>query len=181
MTDASAARATTEPARRPRMSLRRAAAPLALAALLSGSGALVVAVPPPATAAPGPSGVTAIARRQYSLEIHGGAAFAALHRVGRDPTLLRLLRSGDAMATRAYVAREFAAVWYHLHVSHVRVLRGSRVVAETGVPFTVAPAQTALHGPAAAWSGRCRSRSRTRSASSGTCIATTGSTSSSAG
>jgi len=38
------------------MSLRRAAAPLALAALLSGSGALVVAVPPPATAAPGPSG-----------------------------------------------------------------------------------------------------------------------------
>jgi hypothetical protein len=147
MTHASAAQATTEPVGRPRTSLRRAAVPLALAALLSGAGALGVAGAAPATAAAGPASVTAIARRQYSLEIHGGAAFAALHRVGRDPTLLRLVRSADATATRAYVAREFAAVWYHLHVSRVRVLHGARIVAETGVPFTVAPVQMALHGP----------------------------------
>ncbi len=147
MIHASAAQATTEPVTRRRRSARRAA-PLALAALLGGAGAVGVAGPTPATAASGPSAVTAIARRQYSLETHGGAAFAALHRVGRDPTLLRLVRSGDATATRAYVTREFAAVWYHLHVSRMRVLRGSRIVAETGVPFTVAPAQMALHGPA---------------------------------
>jgi hypothetical protein len=146
MTDASAAPPTTEPVIRPRRSLRRAAAPLLLAALLSGAGGIGVAGPAPATAASGPSGVTAIARRQYSLEIHGGAAFAALHRVGRDATLLRLVRSGDATATRAYVAREFAAVWYHLHVSRVRVLQGARTVADAGVPFTVAPVQMALHG-----------------------------------
>jgi len=147
MNDASAAQPTTKPARRPRTSLRRAAAPLALAALLSGSAALGVAVPPPAAAAPARASVTAIARRRGSRGSTGGAAFAVLHRVGRDPTLLRLLRSGDATATRAYVAREFTAVWYHLHVSRVRVLRGAGIVAETGVPFTVAPTQMALHGP----------------------------------
>jgi len=147
MTHASTGPATTDPVRRPRTPLRRAAAPLVLAALLAGAGAPGVAGPALATGASGPSGVIAIARRQYSLEIHGGAAFAALHRVGRDATLLRLVRSGEATATRAYVAREFAAVWYHLHVSRVRVLRGGRIVAEAGVPFTVAPVQMALHGP----------------------------------
>ena len=95
--------------RRPRTSLGRAAAPLALAALLCGAGAPGVAGPAPATAASGPSGVTAIARRQYFLEIHGGAAFAALQRVGGDPALLRKLQSGNLAATRAYVQRTFAA------------------------------------------------------------------------
>lgn len=91
--------------------------------------------------------IEAVAQRQYSLEIHGGAAFAALHLVGRDRTLLRLLRSGNVNATRAYVQREFAAVWYHRHVSRMRIMRGSRVVVEAGVPFVVAPVQMTLRGP----------------------------------
>jgi len=91
-----------------------------------------------------PSPFTAIARHQYNLEIHGGAAFAALHKVGRDPTLLRLLRSGNAGATRTYVRQRFSATWYHLHVSRMRILQGTRVVIETGVSFAVAPVQMTL-------------------------------------
>ena len=91
--------------------------------------------------------IVATAQRQYSLEIHGGAAFAALHLVGRDRTLLGLLRSGNANATRSYVKRQFAAVWFHHHVSRMRILQGSRVVVEVGVPFVVAPVQMTLRGP----------------------------------
>jgi len=84
------------------------------------------------------------ARQRYSIEVHGGVAFGTLHRIGRDPTLLRTLRSGDRQATRAYVQRQFAAVWYHLHASRVRILTGSRVIADAGVPFVVAPAHMTL-------------------------------------
>jgi hypothetical protein len=38
----------------------------------------------------------------------------------------------------------FPAVWYHWHVSRMRILQGGRVVVETGVPFTVAPSQMTL-------------------------------------
>ena len=91
--------------------------------------------------------IVATAQRQYSFEIHGGAAFAALHQVGRDQTLLRLLRSGNVSATRSYVQREFAAVWYHKHISRMRILQGSRVLVEVGVPFVVAPVHMTLRGP----------------------------------
>jgi hypothetical protein len=140
----------------------RVAAPLALVGLVSGCGSVAVATPTPRpaprpapaptpaprthAAASGPSRLTAIARRQYRLEVHGGATFSALHRVARDPTLLRTLRSGNLSVTRAYVQREFTAVWYHWHVARMRILKGSRVVAEVGVPFAVAPAQMTLHG-----------------------------------
>ncbi|HEV7363634.1 MAG TPA: hypothetical protein VGN71_04530 [Solirubrobacteraceae bacterium] len=87
------------------------------------------------------------ARQRYSIEVHGGVAFGTLHRIGRDPALLRTLRSGNLQATRAYVQQQFAAVWYHLHASRVRVLKGSRVVADAGVPFVVAPAHMTLRGP----------------------------------
>ena len=87
------------------------------------------------------------ARQRYSIEVHGGVAFGTLHRIGRDPTLLRTLRSGNRQATRAYVQQQFAAVWYHLHASRVRILSGSRVVADAGVPFVVAPAHMTLRGP----------------------------------
>jgi hypothetical protein len=142
--------------------LGRIAAPLALVGLLSSCGGVAVATPTPtpttthkakattlaATAAAGSSGLTAIARRQYSAEIHGGAAFAALHRVARDQTLLRTLRSGSVSATRAYVQRTYPAVWYHWHVARMRILQGSRVVVETGVPFAVAPVHMTLRGAA---------------------------------
>jgi hypothetical protein len=144
MTDASAAQPMAPEPGRPRTPRRGRAARPAIALLLTGAVAAAGAALPAAAGAATPADVTAIARRQYSLETHGGAAFAALHRVARDPTLLALLRTGNTTATRAYVAREFAAVWYHLHVSRVRVLRGARIVAETGVAFTVAPAQMAL-------------------------------------
>ena len=90
--------------------------------------------------------IEAVAQRQYSFEIHGGAVFAVLHLVGRDQTLLRLLRSGNVSATRSYVQRQFAAVWFHRHVSRVRIVQGSRVM-EVGVPFVVAPVQMTLRGP----------------------------------
>jgi hypothetical protein len=151
------------------MSLRtrlcRIGAPLALVTAIAGCGATADATPetthapasiPPATPATQPSPqtrrastaptspFTAIARHQYNLEIHGGAAFAAVHKVGHDPTLLRLLRSGNAGATRTYVRQQFSATWYHLHVSRMRILQGTRVVIETGVPFAVAPVQMTL-------------------------------------
>jgi hypothetical protein len=86
------------------------------------------------------------ARQRYSIEVHGGVAFGTLHRIGRDPTLLRTLRSGNLQATRAYVQQQFAAVWYHLHASRVRILKGSRIVADAGVPFVVAPTHMTLRG-----------------------------------
>jgi hypothetical protein len=149
-----------------RTRLGRVAAPLALVGLVSGCGSVAVATPtatpapaPAPTPAPAPrthaarvhaaavpSRLTTIARRQYSSEVHGGATFSALHRVARDQTLLRTLQSGNLSATRAYVQQEFTAVWYHWHVARMRILKGSRVVTEIGVPFAVAPAQMTLHG-----------------------------------
>jgi hypothetical protein len=130
--------------------LARVGTPLALAGVISGCGAVAVATPTPATntrAAAPTTAITAIARRQYAVEVNGGAAFGALHRVGRDPVLLQTLRSGNLSATRAYVQRQFPSVWYHWHVSRVRILQGSRVVVETGVPFVVAPVQMTLRDP----------------------------------
>jgi hypothetical protein len=91
--------------------------------------------------------LTQVARRRYAVEVHGGVAIGTLHRVGRDPTLLRTLQSGNLSATRAYVRQQFPAVWYHWHVSRLRILKGSRVVVDTGVPFVVAPSQMTLRGP----------------------------------
>jgi hypothetical protein len=148
-----------------RTHLGRGTVALSVAAMISGCGAVAAATQTPApkpappttttparspaasTRAAAVSPMTTVARRQYSSEIHGGAAFGALHRVGRDPVLLRTLQSGNVSATRAYVQREFQAVWYHFHVSRMRILQGSRVVVETGVPFVVAPVQMTLHGP----------------------------------
>jgi hypothetical protein len=71
---------------------------------------------------------------------------AKLHRVGNDPGLLRTLESGNLAATRAYVARRYPSVWYHWHVSRMRILEDARVTVDAGVPFVVAPAQMALRG-----------------------------------
>jgi hypothetical protein len=130
--------------------LARIGTPVALAGVISGCGAVAVATPTPsanARAAARATAITAIARRQYAVEVHGGAAFGALHRVGRDPVLLQTLRSGNLSATRAYVQRKFPSVWYHWHVSRMRILQGSRVVVQTGVPFVVAPVQMTLRDP----------------------------------
>jgi hypothetical protein len=88
--------------------------------------------------------LTAVARRQYAAEVHGGVAIGTARRVARDPALLRTLQSGNVAATQAYVRRQFPAVWYHWHVSRMRIREGSSVVVETGVPFVVAPSQVTL-------------------------------------
>ena len=127
---------------------RRVLAAAALVTILSGCAGAVAAAPA-ATASPAAiaqvNRVTAIGRRQYAAEVNGGKARALLRRVGTDPGLLRALQQGDA-ATRAYVARQFPNVWYHWHISRMRILRGPRTVVETGVPFVVAPSQMTLKG-----------------------------------
>jgi hypothetical protein len=153
---------------------RTAAAGLAVAVLASGCAVSAAstpatpasaASPKPATAAPAAAPaivpprraaavtapqsaaidhLTAVARRRYAVEVHGGVAIGTTHRVAHDPALLRTLQSGNVAATQAYVRREFPAVWYHWHVSRMRIRKGSAVVVETGVPFVVAPSQVTL-------------------------------------
>jgi hypothetical protein len=151
----------------------RMAAAATLAVLAAGCGGAAIAAPTATTAAAAPTTaaaaptaaparrasartaaqpssaidrVTALAKRQYSAEVHGPLATTLVHRVANDKTLLRTLQSGNVTATRAYIARQFPNVWYHWHVSRMRILQGSRVVDETGVPFVVAPSQLTLHG-----------------------------------
>jgi hypothetical protein len=83
---------------------------------------------------------------RYAIESHGAIARAKLHRVGRDLFLRHALAIGDLPAMRRYVRRQFRAVWYHWHVSRVRVLDGSRILADAGVPFVLAPVQMTLRG-----------------------------------
>jgi hypothetical protein len=73
-------------------------------------------------------------------------AIATARRVARDPVLLQTLQSGNVAATQAYVRREYPAVWYHWHVSRMRIRKGSAVIVETGVPFVVAPTTVTLRG-----------------------------------
>jgi hypothetical protein len=88
--------------------------------------------------------LTAQAQRRYGEEIHGRAAHVALRRVAADPGLRRAIASDRPSTVRAYVRRQFRPVWYHWHVSAVRIVRGSQVLAQAGVPFAVAPSQTTL-------------------------------------
>jgi hypothetical protein len=143
----------------------RIVAGVTLVGLVSGGGAAIAAPhaqhAAPATAAPATPApasaaaarkstsidrLTQVARQRYGIEVHGGVAIGTLHRIGRDRTLLRTLQSGNLSATRAYVQRQFNAVWYHWHVSRLSITNGSKVVVDTGVPFVVAPSQMTLRG-----------------------------------
>ena len=84
-----------------------------------------------------------VARQRYSEEVTGAAVHKQLRRVAADPVLLRALSSGNLTALRAEVRLQDATP--HAHISRLRVVRGSRVLADAGVVFPVAPAQTALH------------------------------------
>jgi hypothetical protein len=84
-----------------------------------------------------------IARQRYSEEVNGAAVHKQLRRVAADPVLLRALRSGDLATLRAEVRLQQATP--HAHISRLRVVRGSRVLADAGVVFVVAPSQRALH------------------------------------
>jgi hypothetical protein len=89
---------------------------------------------------------TAVARGHYDAEVRGGTAYAQLHRVARDPALGKALRAGDPAAVRAYVKQQYNAVWYHRHVSHLRIWQGSRMIADEGVPFCVDGPKMTLRG-----------------------------------
>jgi hypothetical protein len=86
------------------------------------------------------------ARLRYGQEVYGKAAHQQLRLIAHDPQLRAALRSGDLVRLRAYVHREFTAVWYHRHVSRLRLVRGAQVLAQAGVPFAVAGPHTALRG-----------------------------------
>ena len=83
------------------------------------------------------------ARQRYLQEVQGAAVHKQLRRVAADPVLLRALRTHDLAALRAEVRLQDATP--HAHISRLRVVRGSRVLADAGVVFVVAPAQKALH------------------------------------
>jgi hypothetical protein len=84
-----------------------------------------------------------VARRRYSDEVNGTAVHKQLRRVAADPVLLRALHTGDLATLRAEVRLQDATP--HAHISRLRVVRGSRVLADAGVVFVVAPAHEALH------------------------------------
>jgi hypothetical protein len=84
-----------------------------------------------------------VARQRYSEEVTGAAVHKQLRRVAADPVLLRALSSGNLSALRAEVRRQDATP--HAHISRLRVVRGSSVLANAGVVFPVAPAQQVLH------------------------------------
>ncbi|HEV7751563.1 MAG TPA: hypothetical protein VGO71_08470 [Baekduia sp.] len=115
--------------------------PVTPASTMAATAAATAAAKTPATAV---DRLTATAKQRWNTETHGGVAFATLHRVGRDPGLRQALASGSPAAVRAYVNRVFPSTWYHWHVSRVRIVKGSKILVDAGVPFVVAPAQMTL-------------------------------------
>lgn len=85
-----------------------------------------------------------LARRRYADEVHGSEVHRQLRRIARDPALGAALQSGNVATLRAYVRGKFERVWYHWHVSRLRILRGSHVLVDVGVPWVVEPSQLAL-------------------------------------
>jgi hypothetical protein len=121
----------------------------ALGVLLStGCGAAAAAPVRTATTLPATplAQVVSLGQAQYTREASGETVMSLLHQVARDPALLRALATSDS-AARAYVAQQFPNVWYHWHISRLRITRGSTVIAECGVPFVVTGPQMTLRGP----------------------------------
>jgi hypothetical protein len=103
-----------------------------------------------AVAAPARSNIDRLlvtARAVYDGQVRGAHSLTVLHRVGSDPILLSDLQAGRLAAARAYVARQFPKVWYHWHVSRLRITQGNQLVSELGVPFVLPPSQMPLRGP----------------------------------
>jgi hypothetical protein len=130
---------------------RRAPIAAALIALpIVGCAASAATLPAPQRARPAAVAntsidhLTTVAKARYVQEVRGGEAHATLHRVARDPALLAALRSGSQTRLRSYVKSQYMPVWYHWHVSRLRIMRGSQVLVDAGVPFCVAASQTAL-------------------------------------
>jgi hypothetical protein len=97
--------------------------------------------------------IVRLGQQQYAREVGGATVNSLLHRVASDPAFLHALGTSDA-AARAYVAQQFPNVWYHWHISRLRVVRGSTDVVEIGVPFVVAGPGIPLRGPGGRSLGR---------------------------
>jgi hypothetical protein len=133
---------------RPRSPHRIVAAALAATVLLAGGVAATAsaAASRPSTAPTRIDQLTALAQQHYLGEVKGQRTMWTLHKLGHDRTLLRLLASPNLGPARAYIKRQYWAVWYHWHVSRMRITRGSHVISEQGVPFCVAASQMTLRG-----------------------------------
>jgi hypothetical protein len=83
-------------------------------------------------------------RARYRSQSSGTGAQGTLSRLAHDPGLLAAVRSGSNARVRAYVHSRFRSVWYHWHVSRMRITRGHVTVIETGVPFVVSGPSTTL-------------------------------------
>jgi hypothetical protein len=131
------------------------------AAVIAGCGAAAASTPPrpkaatvkakpaatkPRGAAARIDRLTALAKEHYTGEVSGQHSIQTLHSVGSDPVLLRLLGSRDLTAARAYINHEYWGVWYHWHVSRMRIVQGSHVVSELGVPFVIPASHMTLRG-----------------------------------
>jgi hypothetical protein len=139
----------------PRKILIPGAAAGALVAALMSMGGGAGAAPGQSTTAQAAAAPSLIApyEARYTSEASGSAAHATLSRVAHDPGLLAAVRSGSNARIRAYVTSRFRLVWYHWHVSRLRITRGNATVIETGVPFVVNGPTTTLrdaHGHAIA-------------------------------
>jgi hypothetical protein len=112
------------------------------AAALPIAGGGVTAQPARATtAATSPTGVVdpviRSMQQRYRIEVGGSVARRTLARLAHEPGLLAAVRSQSTSRLRAYVAGRFRPVWYHWHVSRLRITRGNTTLVETGVPFVV--------------------------------------------
>jgi hypothetical protein len=134
-----------------------------LALPIAGCAATAATLPQPQAAleqaSPYPAGtatmpidqLTGVAKQRYATEVRGPQARATMGRVAGDPALLRALASSDPTKARACVRCEFDRVWYHWHVSRLRIVRATSTLVDVGVPFVVAPSQMTLrdaHGAA---------------------------------
>ena len=118
-----------------------AAGALVVALLSMGGGAGAT----PTTTAQAATALISPYEARYTSEASGAAAHATLSRLAHDPGLLAAVRSGSNTRIRSYVDSRFRPVWYHWHVSRMRITRGNTTVIETGVPFVVNGPTTTLH------------------------------------
>jgi hypothetical protein len=84
----------------------------------------------------------AIARKHYADEVGGRTVHQKLAAAARAPAVLSALRAGNMAALQAAVYYQQAGT--HQHISHMRVIRGSQVLADSGVVFCVAGASQQL-------------------------------------
>jgi hypothetical protein len=90
-----------------------------------------------------------IARRIYDHEHAPVVGRSVVKHLGEDATLIRALRTGDRRLIRAHARRTVIP-----HEVRVRIVRGSRVLTDVGLPFVVQGAQADLRAPDGALLGR---------------------------